>query len=89
MQNDRRRPEPVGGEDILSWLEIMQVTSLAAVITNAGLVCFTMDITAGLSRAGQLWIFIGFQYTIFAFMAAFSAAVDDMPEDVSNLVLII
>lgn len=77
-----RRPVPTGAEDIGTWLDILQITSVASVVTNAALVCYTMQLTADYSDVGQLWIFIGFQYTIFIIMAVFAYLVDDMPEEV-------
>lgn len=77
-----RRPVPTGAEDIGTWLDILQITSVISVITNAALVVYTMQLTSDYSAVGQLWIFIGFQYTIFAIMAIFAWMVDDMPEEV-------
>mmetsp|Transcript_21771 Transcript_21771/g.36403 ORF Transcript_21771/g.36403 Transcript_21771/m.36403 type:complete len:780 (+) Transcript_21771:27-2366(+) len=77
-----KRPLPVGAEDIGTWLDIMQLTSIASVITNAALVVYTMDLTNNFSDVGQLWIFIGFQYTIFVIMGIFAWWVDDMPNEV-------
>lgn len=76
---------PTGAEDIGTWLDILQITSVISVITNAGLVVFTMRLTKDFSDVGQLWIFFGFQYTIFAIMAVFAHIVDDMPEEVSSV----
>lgn len=80
-----RRPVPTGAEDIGTWQAILQITSVASVVTNAALVVYTMQLTDEFSSVGQLWIFIGFQYTIFVIMAFFSYMVDDVPEDVSRL----
>jgi ABC-type amino acid transport system permease subunit len=74
---------PTGAEDIGTWLDILQITSVVSVITNAALVCYTMQLTSDYSDVGQLWIFIGFQYTIFVIMAIFAYVVDDCPEEVS------
>jgi hypothetical protein len=79
-----RRPVPTGAEDIGTWLDILQITSVVSVITNAALVCYTMQLTSDYSDVGQLWIFIGFQYTIFVIMAIFAYVVDDCPEEVSG-----
>jgi hypothetical protein len=73
---------PTGAEDIGTWLDILQITSVVSVITNAALVCYTMQLTSDYSDVGQLWIFIGFQYTIFVIMAIFAYVVDDCPEEV-------
>ena len=78
---------PTGAEDIGTWQAILQITSVASVVTNAALVVYTMQLTDDFSSVGQLWIFIGFQYTIFVLMAFFSYMVDDVPEDVSTAYL--
>ena len=75
---------PTGAEDIGTWLSILQMTSIAAVITNAGILCYTMQIIT-FSGVGTVWLFIGFQYTIFVAMAIFAYIVDDVPEYVSVL----
>jgi hypothetical protein len=41
-----------------------------------------MQLTSDYSDVGQLWIFIGFQYTIFMLMYIFAEVVDDEPEEV-------
>jgi hypothetical protein len=78
-----RRPVPVGAEDIGTWLVILQMTSLAAVITNAGILCYTMKLIT-FSGVGTVWLFVGFQYSIFVAMALFAYLVDDVPADVST-----
>ena len=50
-----QRPVPVGAEDIGTWLSIFQCLSVAAVITNGGLVCFTMDALDGYTALGRTW----------------------------------
>ena len=60
-----QRPVPAGAQDIGSWQSIFTIISVLAVLTNAGLVCFTMDVlwkdsnvngsqtfSGGVSRAG-------------------------------------
>jgi hypothetical protein len=59
------------------------MTALISVITNAGILCFTMEII-DFSGEGKVWLFIGFQYVIFISMAIFAAAVDDVPAEVTN-----
>lgn len=76
-----RRPIPHGAQDIGTWLSILQLTSIISVGTNAGIICFTMDIF-DVTPQGKLWIFIGFQYFVFALMAIFAYIVDDQPEEV-------
>jgi len=51
-----QRPAPGGAQDIGTWLTIFQFLSVAAVITNAGLICFTMDVMWDVfDLRGRLW----------------------------------
>jgi hypothetical protein len=77
-----RRVVPTGAQDIGTWLVILQMTAIIAVITNAGIMCFTMELIP-FTAWGEVWLFIGFQYVIFVAMAVFSYIVDDVPEDVA------
>jgi hypothetical protein len=77
-----RRVLPVGAQDVGTWMVILQMTSVIAVITNAGILCFTMKLIH-FHEIGTIWLFIGFQYSIFLAMAIFAAVVDDVPEYVS------
>lgn len=76
-----RRTIPTGAEDIGTWAVILQMTAVIAVVTNAAIVCFVMELVDS-SAWGSVWLFIGFQYVIFVSMAIFSYVVDDVPEDV-------
>ena len=35
---------PIGGQDIGTWQSIFMIISVAAVMTNGALICFTMDV---------------------------------------------
>jgi len=54
----------------------------AAVLTNAGLICFTMDVLWRYSIAGRIWVFIGFQWVLMTIQFIFEVAIADIPEDV-------
>lgn len=77
-----QRPVPLGAEDIGSWQDIMTLLSIASVITNAALICFTMNVIWFLKVQGRIWIFIGFQWTLFFFQYVMSVLVPDVPEEV-------
>ena len=77
-----RRVVPIGAQDILTWLPIFQILAFTAVVTNAGLLCFTMQLLK-FSNVGKIWIFIGFQYVVFVSMAVFAAVVDDVTAETS------
>jgi len=64
-----QRPVPQGVQDIGSWQAIFTLLSVMSVITNAALICFTMTVLDSnlvyFEYVGKLWIFLGFQWTIF------------------------
>jgi len=72
---------PTGAQDIGTWEIILQITAVIAVITNAGVLCFTMNVlhTNGTTA---IWIFVIFQYAIFCTMGLFAFFVDDVPKEV-------
>lgn len=78
-----QRPVPTGAQDIGTWLSIFQFLSIAAVITNAALICFTMDVLWDrFSLAGRLWIFIGFQWVLMSIQFISQEIIDDVPLEV-------
>lgn len=77
-----RRPIPSGAQDIGTWMDIFQMTALASVITNAGIICFTMELIQA-SPQGIVWAFICLQYSIIGLMALFAYIVPDVPEEVT------
>jgi len=78
-----QRPAPTGAQDIGTWLTIFQFLSIAAVITNAGLICFTMDVLWDIfDLTGRLWIFIGFQWVLISIQFLATEIIDDVPPDV-------
>jgi len=82
-----QRPIPMSAEDIGTWQTIFLLISVAAVITNAGIVAFTSDTLDEITEAignddVRFWFFIGFQWTCFLFQAALMAIIPDVPEDV-------
>lgn len=46
---------PQGAQDIGTWLSIFQFLSIAGVVTNAALVCFTMDVLDHYTPLGRTW----------------------------------
>jgi hypothetical protein len=53
-----RRPKPGSAEDIGTWYEVLQIISVVAVATNAGIVCFTGNFLVEYSWPLRVWIFI-------------------------------
>lgn len=77
-----QRPIPRGAQDIGTWQTILTIISVASVITNAGLICFTMDVLWGFSLQGRVWIFVGFQWVLIAAQFIAQAIVPDVPQGV-------
>ena len=76
-----RRVLPVGCQDIGTWMSIFQTMSAIAVITNLGIVCFTMQVFH-CSLSMKVWIFIILQYFVFTSMGLFGYLIDDIPYEV-------
>jgi anoctamin-10/anoctamin-7 len=77
-----QRPAPVGAQDIGTWQSIFSIISVAAVITNAALICFTMTVLHQYSLFGRVWIFIGFQWVLISIQYVTQAIIPDVPESV-------
>ncbi len=54
--------------------DIFLMISVAAVITNAGLAVFTMDVLDSYSEAFRFWTFILFQWVCFALQVRWNIA---------------
>lgn len=50
-----QRPLPFGAEDIGTWQGILQLISVISVITNAGLICFTMRCLNTVRPYNKVW----------------------------------
>jgi len=77
-----QRPIPKGAQDIGTWQTIFAIISVAAVVTNGALVCFTMTAIQGFTYYAKLWVFIGFQWTLIAIQFIAKFIIDDEPMDV-------
>lgn len=77
-----RRPLPSGVEDIGTWMTIFQLIASICVITNAGLIVFTMRVLTMYSITLRLWIFIGFQWFVFTCQYVIEIIIPDEPEEV-------
>jgi hypothetical protein len=74
---------PTGVQDIGTWQSIFYIISVTAVITNAGLICFTMTVIDWFSEQGRVWVFIGFQWVLISLQLYVQYAIDDVPEEVT------
>lgn len=61
-----QRPIPKGAEDIGNWQTIFLMLAVIAVLTNAGLTCFTMNVLDSFDESLRFWVFILFQWVCFA-----------------------
>lgn len=79
-----QRPVPAGAQDIGTWQSIFSIVTGAAVITNAGLICFTMNVLpSNYLITTRIWCFFGFQWVMFIVQAAAMYLIDDEPEEVT------
>jgi hypothetical protein len=58
---------------------IFTITTIAAVITNAALVVFTMNYLDGHSSSFRFWFFCIFQWIMFGLLAGLMEAIPDIP----------
>ena len=78
----KQRPFPVGVEDIGTWQSIFEIMVAASVVSNSALIVFTMQLLSGYSFAFRFWIFVGFQWVLFACQYALASSVPDTPVEV-------
>lgn len=83
MTNIIQRPWPTGAEDIGSWQDIFDFIVTAAIVTNAALIVFTMNVLDGYDEYFQFWIFIGFQWVMFVVQYVIRAMIPDDPFEVA------
>lgn len=72
-----QRPIPKIAEDWGAWEHVFSILAIVGVVTNAGLICFTMKSLDGWSQAARLWIFIGYQWILFLFMYFIALLIPD------------
>lgn len=77
-----QRPVPSGAEDIGTWMSIFSLMASICVVTNAGLICFTMNILDDFSMKWRLWVFLGFQWFCFVCQYLIQLVVPDEPLEV-------
>jgi hypothetical protein len=61
---------------------IFTLTTTAAIITNAAIAVFTMDVLHDYSTEFRFWFFIIFQWVVFSFQAVLMAAIPDEPHTI-------
>ena len=76
-----RRPMPSSDDGIGIWLDIFQIISLVAVVTNSGIIAFSMNPIVT-DETGVYNTFIAIQYTLFVLMGLSAYLVPDVPSAV-------
>jgi hypothetical protein len=82
LLRNHQRPIPSGVEDIGTWQTIFSLIATICVVTNAGIVVFTMRVLTMYSITLRMWLFIGFQWLIFTIQYIVEVAIPDEPYEV-------
>jgi anoctamin-10/anoctamin-7 len=77
-----RRPEPRSAEDIGTWQSILELISLAAVLSNSAMVAYTGTYAVNNTWTERAWIFVGMSWGIIVLKYIISIVIPDEPEDV-------
>lgn len=56
------------------------IVSVISIITNGGLICFTMNIFDYLPLSRRIWLFVGFQWTMGIFTVLIYNVLNDTPD---------
>jgi anoctamin-10/anoctamin-7 len=78
-----RRPEPRGSEDVGTWFLILEVMGIIAVMTNAGIICYTGTFMENVRWVQRAWLFIIFSGIFLLLKLIIAIAIPDQPLDVS------
>ena len=70
-------------EKIGAWQDILTILSTLAVVTNAGIIVFTMNIFDDETDHTRFWIFILFQWVLLGFQLSLAILIPDVPAEVS------
>ncbi len=79
-----QRPIPKAAEEIGTWNSMFLLVVYIGVITNAGIVTFTLKQFDQYALWIKLWIFIGFQWTCFLWQALLVYLIEEMPSCVQH-----
>jgi len=83
MRYNFQRPIPMAAEDIGSWQTIFTFMAVIAVISNAALICFTMDLhPPQMLKYKRVWVFIGFQWVLIGLQFILVELIPDRPPKV-------
>jgi hypothetical protein len=79
-----KRPEPISAEDIGTWQRILEVMSLAAVLSNSALIAYTGTHVQNYTWSTRNWIFFGIALIILGATRLVDVLVPDVPKDVAT-----
>ena len=86
MLNLKQRAIPTSASDIGTWMSVFQLLSAVSIITNGGLICFTMStlpdilgfLGLGSNNTAVMWSFIIFQWFFFSVQVVIEAMIPDV-----------
>ena len=84
ITSNSRRPFPQGAEGIGIWRSILSFISLAGIITNGLLICFTSTVFENRSMASRFGIFILIEHALVLIQVLIAFLVEDVPTDVKT-----
>lgn len=77
-----QRPHVSTAEDIGTWMTVFQVMATICVVTNSGLIVFTMSVLDDYDLSTRMWLFIAFQWFLFGTQSIIQIAIPDEPYEV-------
>jgi hypothetical protein len=77
-----QRPVPASAEDIGVWHAVFSIMSTAAILTNAGIIVFTMSILRVYSLYLRMWIFVIFILFCLFTRSLFAILIPNEPKEV-------
>jgi len=84
LKGTQRPANTERAEDIGEWMNILQLMSIIAVVTNVGVLCFTskhlMTVQFHVSAENQIWTFIALEHLIIVAKLCVMLYIPDVPE---------
>ena len=77
-----RRPIATSDNSIGTWMTIYELLTVLAVLTNAGLLVYTIDVMPSYSPSDHVWAFITFQFVCYSSLYTAHLFIPDTPKDV-------
>jgi len=77
-----RRVQPNCVEDIGAWQGAFELITIIGVVSNSGLIVFTMGMFSEFTIFYQVWIFISMQYLMFTMLSVGGHLIEDIPFEI-------